>query len=376
MKKAIQHLDVSILLLVASLLVFGLVILYSATKFSIGVALGDPYYFVKRQSAWTVLGLGVLIAMLSVDYHVFGRYHRLIYGGSLGILVLVLILGKSIAGTQGWFRLGPVGLQPAEFAKIGIIITLARHLEKKEQLNQLRNLITPFLHAGIPILLILKQPDFGTAMVFVGILFGMLFIAGACPKQLGIIAASGVGAIGVAAFLTKKGIVEILAPHQVGRILVFLDPYAYRTGAGWNVIQSMIAIGSGGLFGKGLFHGSQAQLNFLPAHHTDFIFSVVAEELGFIGAFGLLSLYVLLLWRGLRIVALARDTYGANLAAGVVSMLLFHLLINVGMTLGVMPVTGIPLPFMSYGGSSLLANLAGIGLLLNVYMRRRKIMFG
>jgi len=375
LKKLIQNLDLTLLLIVAILLAFGLVVLWSATAGSVGKAQGDPLLYVKRQSVWVLVGIALMIAICSVDYNVLGHYYRLIYAGTLAGLVLVLVFGRSVSGTQGWFRVGSVGIQPAEFAKIGVIITLAKHLDKKDGLDQLTDLISPFVHVGIPMLLILKQPDFGTAMVFIGILFGMLFMAGADHRHLLATAGAGMALFSAAVFLSVRGIVPILAPHQISRILVFFDPYSDRTGAGWNVIQSMIAIGSGGLFGKGLLRGTQAQLNFLPAHHTDFIFSVVGEELGFMGSFILLVLYVLLLWRGLKIMVLAKDDYGANLAAGVVSMLLFHLVINIGMTLGVMPVTGIPLPFISYGGSSLLTNMAGIGLLFNVYMRRRKIMF-
>jgi rod shape determining protein RodA len=374
-RKWVHSIDFALLLIVAAILTIGIFILCSATVASVGAAQGKPYLYVKKQGIWMLAGFAVMVGMCSFDYHILGQYYRLVYAGTLLVLALVLVFGKDIAGTQGWFRIGPVGIQPAELAKIGVVISLAKHLEKKEHLDQMRDLISPFVLIGIPMLLILKQPDFGTAMVFIGVLFGMLFMAGACPRHLGIIAGIGIGVFSLVAFLSIKDIVPILAPHQMGRILVFFDPYKYRTGAGWNVIQSMIAIGSGGLFGKGLFQGTQAQLNFLPAHHTDFIFSVVGEELGFLGAFGLLTLYLLLLWRGLKIMVLAKDDFGANLAAGVISMLLFHLVINIGMTLGVMPVTGIPLPFVSYGGSSLLTNMAGVGLLLNVYMRRRKIMF-
>ncbi len=350
-------------------------ILCSASTAGTGAAPSDAYYYVKKQLAWVFAGLVVMIGMCSFDYHVLGQYHRLIYLGTLVSLAAVLVLGRNVSGSQRWFLIGPARIQPAEFAKIGIVISLAKHLEKKEQLEGFADLLSAFVHVGLPMLLILKQPDFGTAMVFGGVLLGMLFMAGASPRHLAIIGASAVGALSIATWLSVAGILPILAPHQVSRIVVFLDPYADRTGAGWNVIQSMIAIGSGGLFGKGLFNGTQAQLNFLPAHHTDFIFSVVGEELGFLGAFTLLALYLLLLWRGLRIMVLAKDDFGANLAAGVVSMLVFHLVINIGMTLGVMPVTGIPLPFVSYGGSSLITNMAGIGLLLNVHMRRHKITF-
>ena len=375
MRRWSHDIDFALLLLVGILLTFGLVVLCSASATSIGAAQGDAYYYVKKQLAWVLAGLVVMVGMCSFDYNILGRYYRVVYWGTLAVLAAVLVIGRNVAGGQRWFMIGPARIQPAEFAKIGVVISLAKHLERKKHLDQLNDLVSAFFHVGIPMLLILKQPDFGTAMVFAGVLLGMLFMAGASHRHLVWIAVSGLGVFSVGAWLSMRGLVPILAPHQVGRILVFLDPYADRTGAGWNVIQSMIAIGSGGLFGKGLFQGTQAQLDFLPAHHTDFIFSVVGEELGFLGSFGLLTVYVLLLWRGLRIMVLAKDEFGANLAAGVVSMFLFHLVINIGMTLGVMPVTGIPLPFISYGGSSLLTNMAGIGLLLNVYMRRRKIMF-
>ena len=358
------------------LLIFGLVILCSASFAGVSAAQSDPYYYVKKQLVWVVVGIAVMIGMCSFDYNVLGRYHKAVYWATVVSLAVVLVVGKSISGGQRWVMLGPASLQPAELGKIGIVISLAKHLEQKEALTEPRDLISVFLHVGIPMLLILRQPDFGTAMVFVGVLMGMLFMAGAVRKHLVWISISGVAVFSLVAWLSVLGLVPILAPHQINRILVFLDPYADRTGAGWNVIQSMIAIGSGGFFGKGLLKGTQAQLQFLPAHHTDFIFSVVGEELGFLGSFGLLAVYLTLLWRGLKIMVSAKDDFGANLAAGVVSMLLSHLVINVGMTLGMMPVTGIPLPFISYGGSSLLANMAGIGLLLNVYMRRRKIMFG
>ncbi|HEX6971469.1 MAG TPA: FtsW/RodA/SpoVE family cell cycle protein, partial [Limnochordia bacterium] len=207
------------------------------------------------------------------------------------------------------------------------------------------------------------------------IVFGMLFVAGARARHLVGIAGLGALALVTSAILSRLGLLPLLREYQVKRLLVFLNPYAYKMDAGWNVIQSMIAIGSGRFFGKGLFAGSQTQLNFLPSRHTDFIFSVIGEELGFIGAFGVLALFFVLLWRTVQTIGLAKDKDGALIVTGVLSMLVCHLLINVGMTLGVMPVTGIPLPFISYGGSSFVTNAVGVALVLNVAMRRRKIMF-
>ncbi len=375
-RRLLRNLDWVLLTCIVALIGFGLVVIYSATNRTLGPSVGDPMYYVLRQLMNAVVGTVAAGFLVSIDYRVFGRYYKPIYLATLGILTAVLVLGATVKGTTGWFRLGPLGgIQPAELAKLTVIITLARYLDKKESLDSWPDLVGPFLHVGIPMGLILLQPDFGTAMVFTGILFGMLWVAGARPLHLGTIVGSGVALFSGAAAATKLGYLTILKPHQIDRLLVFLDPYAYRTGAGWNVIQSMIAIGSGGFFGKGIFGGSQTQLNFLPEHHTDFIFSVVGEELGFVGTLLLLGLYALLLHRGLKVVLTAKDRFGALVGAGVVSMLLFHILINVGMTLGIMPVTGIPLPFISFGGSSLLTNVMAGGLLIGIQMRKQKIRF-
>lgn len=374
-RKLVRQVDWVLVFTVLSLVGFGLVAIYSATYATLGPMVGDPLYYLKRQLMYIVVGLVGGCVISSVDYRVYERYAGFVYLGMVVILIGVLILGDTVKGTKGWFRFGPVGIQPAEVAKVAYILTLARYLEQKESLERFWDLVGAFIHLSIPLLLILKQPDFGTAMVFVAILFGMLFAAGAKITHLVGIMGSGIAAFGLAVWVTQMGWVEILKPHQVNRILVFFNPYAYRTGAGWNVIQSIIAIGSGQFFGKGLFQGSQTQLNFLPEHHTDFIFSVVAEEMGFVGTVFLLGLYFILLQRSLRVVTMAKDRYGALVAVGVVSMFTFHLLINVGMTMGIMPVAGIPLPFVSFGGSAMLTNLMSVGLLLSIQMRRQKIRF-
>lgn len=374
-RKLLRNVDWVLVLAVLSLVGFGLAAIYSATYATLGPMVGDPLYYLKRQLGYIAVGSIAGWLVSSVDYRVYGRYARFIYLGVLLMLIGVLIFGDTVKGTTGWFRFGSVGIQPAEVAKVVYILALARYLEQKESFESIWDLAGAFVHVGIPLLLILKQPDFGTAMVFVAILFGMLYMAGAKASHLLAIMAAGVGALGAAVWVTRTGWIEILKPHQVNRILVFFNPYAYRTGAGWNVIQSIIAIGSGQFFGKGMFQGTQTQLNFLPEHHTDFIFSVVAEEMGFVGAVILLVLYFILLQRGLRVITVAKDRYGALVAAGVVSMFTFHLLINVGMTMGIMPVAGIPLPFVSFGGSAMLTNLIAVGILLNIQMRRQKIRF-
>ena len=286
-----------------------------------------------------------------------------------------MVLGFSAAGAERWLALGPVRLQPSEFAKVSIILTLAAYLDRKQDLSRLSSLIGPLLHVAPPMVLIALQPDIGTALVFAAITLGMLYFAGAQPKHLFLLILAGGGAIALAGYLTLQGYVPLLKDYQVRRLAVFLDPYADPTGDGWNVIQSMIAIGSGGFFGKGLFGGSQTQLNFVPARHTDFIFSVIGEEFGFLGATFILFLFALLIWRLLRVTVLAKDRYGMLIAGGITSMFFFHILVNVGMTLGVMPITGITLPFLSQGGSSLMANLICIGIASNIVMRRRKIHF-
>jgi rod shape determining protein RodA len=223
---------------------------------------------------------------------------------------------------------------------------------------------------------VLKQPDLGTSLAFVAITLGILVAAGAPGRILAPIVVAGLGSvIGAVVAHFRWGLPLPLEDYQLKRLIVFTNPGIDPLGSGYQLRQSIIAIGSGRLVGKGLFAGTQNQLRFLPFQHTDFIFSVIGEELGFIGGIAVLTLYLFVLWRGLRIAAMARDYFGALLSVGVVSMLAFHILINVGMTLGMMPVTGIPLPFMSYGGNSMITNMAAVGLLLNVYMRRHKIVF-
>ncbi len=363
-----KNYDLLLFGVVLILVVLGALAVYSATHAKLLEAGADPFFYLKRQAFWIMVGLLAFGATVFVDYDVIGKISRTIYLTMLGLLILVLLVGKLVSGAQAWFSIGGLAsFQPSELAKIAVILFLANYLAGRE-LDSFKSLIVPFVIVLIPIGLILLQPDLGTAMVFAGILFGMLFAAGANPKHLGIIIAAALAISPLIFFFA-------LQPYQQKRIMVLINPYSDPIGAGYNVIQSMIAIGSGRLWGKGLFAGSQTQLNFVPAHHTDFIFSVIGEEFGLIGGLFVLAAYFIILWRGLLVAYTAKDEYGSLVAVGVVSMLATHIVINIGMNLGIMPVTGIPLPFLSYGGSSLLTNMIGIGLLVNIYARRHRLRF-
>ncbi|MBO8168781.1 MAG: rod shape-determining protein RodA [Thermoanaerobacteraceae bacterium] len=376
--KYLQKLDFPLLGSLAVILIMSLLVLRSASA----SITSNPSYFVNKQAVWIIIGTCAMIATMTVNYTQFARYSKALYVLNLILLVLVLIpgVGTEVNGATSWIKLGFFSIQPAEFSKILIIITFANFLVARQgQLNTLKDLVPCFIHFAIPLALILKQPDLGSGLVFLAIMFGMLLVGGArLGLLLGIVVTGLGGAIGAVFLHLKFGLPLPIKQYQLMRLIVFLDPYADGyggRGAGYNIIQSLAAVGSGKLWGQGLGKGSQVQLNFLPEHHTDFIFSVVGEELGFVGAVFLLSMYFILLYRCLKIAFKAKDTFGALIVAGVVSMFTYHIIQNVGMAIGIMPITGIPLPMFSYGGSSMLANLIAIGLVLNVNLHRKKIMF-
>src|SRR5690606_23401489 len=362
-RKLWRNFDSILLAATAALFLFGLVAVYSATR---GFTPSSPFYFVARQSIAALAGFTALLFVLRLDYRHLVRLARLPYFATLLLLTAVLFVGRTEGGAGRWLGVGSFSVQPAEFAKISLILVLAAVLDDREEVKHWRGVMRVLLYTAPPVALVLLQPDLGTAMTLAGIAIGMMFFAGARLNHLltlvGAGSAAGVGAV----VASLNGWVTILKPYQINRLIVFLDPYRYQHDAGWNVIQSMIAIGSGSFFGKGLFGGSQTQLNFLPARHTDFIFSVIGEEFGFLGGLIVLSLFSVVFWRGGRILLAAKDRAGSLLVAGTLSYLFVHVLINVGMTLGVMPVTGLPLPLISYGGTSVMATLIHIGLVLNV----------
>ncbi|MGE5544201.1 MAG: rod shape-determining protein RodA [Bacillota bacterium] len=376
-RRALKVIDKPFILALATLIVFGLVILTSASG---GINSDAPLYYVQKQLISLVIGIGLVLVMLSVDYGQVNRYNNLIYVLTNILLIVVLVLGTEQRGLQGWISIGGFNLQVAEFAKIMIILCFADFLAKRQgMLHTLRDMLPCFIYMGLPILLVMAQPDLGTALVFVAITMGMMFVAGANPRILLWIIFGALALTVLALFLhVQFGMWLPLEDYQIKRLTVFLDPYndgQGGRGAGWNIIQSLVAIGSGGLFGKGLFQGTQAQLNFLPEHHTDFIFAVVGEEFGFIGAGLLLLLFAVVLLRAIFIAYNAKDFFSTLVAIGIISMWLFHIFENIGMSIGLMPITGVPLPFISYGGSFMLANMIAVGLLLDINIKGKKIVF-
>ena len=364
-KREWKNLD-KVLLLVCTLIVFiSLCIIGSATHINKGVMNLD---FVAKQGATFVVDLMIIIFLSRYDYTKLKQYMKPLYVINLLMLVAVMFVGTSALGAQRWIQLGPVTLQPSEFSKLIMIVCMAAMLsEKVGEVRTVKSILPFALFMGIPFLLVLKQPDLGTSLVFLAIGLGMLFVA---KMKLSILRNCFI--IGV--ILAPLGW-HFLKDYQKARITVFLNPNADPLGAGYHIIQSKIAIGSGLLFGKGLFEGTQSQLNFLPENHTDFIFSVVGEELGFLGCAFLLFLYFVLIYRGLMIARECKDPFGMLLATGIISMWAFQVLVNVGMTCGIMPVTGIPLPFMSYGVSALTTNMMSLGILLSIYMRQQTMIF-
>lgn len=365
-KRLLRRTDLTLIVAAVAIVIMSLVIIGSATH--VNTPSEERYWFVQRQGISIVIDIALAAFLMNFDYKILQRYGNHFYVFNLILLILVMLVGQTALGAQRWIALGPISIQPSEFSKLIMIIALAAMLEKRGgKINTITDLAPVATYVGVPFLLVLKQPDLGTSLVFLAIFFGMVFVAGVRLRLLLGIFGAGLAAMPV--------LWHFLKDYQKMRIMVFMDPNVDPLGAGYHIIQSKIAIGSGMLFGKGLFGGTQSQLNFLPENHTDFIFSVVGEELGFVGCAILLLLYLVVLWRGIRIAQDASDMFGRLLAVGITSMIAFHVLINVGMTMGIMPVTGIPLPLMSYGVSSLTTNIMAIAILLNIQLRRQKLLF-
>lgn len=349
---------------------FGLVLLISA----IGVlniysasasykVIGAPYAL--KQCYWILSGLVLIVMVCSVDYHLLEDVAYWFYGTVLVLLVVVLVAGKTSMGATRWLRLGFISIQPSEPMKIVIIMTFARFFAGFPALRKLtiRDLIYPLMLLGGPALLIMKQPDLGTAILVVLVACSMMIYVGVRWTTLAsvVLTAVPVGYLGWQRYLRD---------YQKARILNFLDPERDPLGSGYHIIQSKIAVGSGGLLGKGFLHGTQTQLRFLPEQHTDFAFSVFSEEWGFVGCLVVLCLYFFLILWGLQIAGRCNDRFGSLMAVGVTAMLFWHMVINVGMVIGLFPVVGVPLPFFSYGGTSMVTSMVGVGILLNISMRR------
>lgn len=360
-----RHVDVVLLGAVGALSILGCVMIYSASRSRLTENGLPSVYYLERQIAFVVLGVVLMGFVMSVDYRKLRDFAPLLYVGVIALLVLLRSpLGTEQNGTQGWFALpGGFTLQPSEFSKFFLVIVLAGYISQHEQFHG-KALLKTIIIAAIPIALVLLQPDLGTAMVLAVILLGMLSVAGTEGRYL--LAMLLIAIIAVIGALQM----DVLKQYQVDRLTVFLNPGGDSRGSDYNLEQSKTAIGNGGIIGKGLFKGEQTKLSYVPEQHTDFIVTAIGEELGFLGSVTVLGLFGIIAWRMWRIARAAPDAVGTFICVGVVSMFVFHVFENIGMAMGIMPITGIPLPFVSYGGSAILLMFMSVGLVCNVYMHR------
>ncbi len=369
--RRLAKIDPLLLLAVVGLMACSVYTIASATENDIE---GSPYHYVIRQGIYAVAGLLVMVAVAMVDYSRLRALKRWIYGATLVSISLVMVLGTVTRGSRRWIETPLFNLQPSELGKVLLILALsafivdrARRLEERETTSRI------VLLALVPAMLVIAQPDLGTGLVYLVIVAGLLFSAGTKWTHFAALGTLGATAVAVVLVAAPAAGVEVLKPYQVARLTAFVNPSEDPQEQGYQLNQSMTAIGAGQRTGRGPQHATQTKLDFLPEHHTDFVFSVVGESFGFVGAALVLSLYALLIWRGLRIMTMAKNLFGALIAGGVVSMLIFQIFVNIGMTIGIMPITGVPLPLMSYGGSSVLVTFLAIGLLQSIHVQAREI---
>ena len=365
-KKLLKNIDFTLVMTVVLVFCIGLIMISSATH----VTQDGLTRQVKVQAIAFALGCIAVLVILLIDYSIYASFDRMIYAISILLLLAVYIpgIGKTQAGARSWLDFGPVDFQPVEIVKIGFVLSFAKYLESRQnQLNTIKDLIPIGIYGGIPILLLLKQPDLGGALVFIIIILGMTFASGLNYKILGFGFLGGIVSLPI--------VYKLMAPHQRVRIDAFLNPSDISLPGNYQVMQSKIAIGSGQMLGKGLYQGTQNNFDFLPVQETDFIYAVLGEEFGFIGGIVIIILYSIFLYRMMKIASASKDLYGSLVVVGITSMFAFQIFENIGMTMGVMPVTGVTLSFLSYGGSSIVTNMIALGIVLNVGMRRMKIKF-
>jgi rod shape determining protein RodA len=365
--RALDSFEWRFLFVIVAILATGVLSIYSVTRNQTGP--GMSLYF--RQLVWIGIGAAAFVATLLVDYHKISRLAYVLYGIVLVLLVVVLVGGKTSRGAQRWIPIGPFAFQPSEFAKLVLVLVLATYYASAPRHGWLQRVVLPGLIMMPGLLLILKQPDLGSGLAYLAIYAAMLMVVGVRSKALGILLLFALMLFPFAWEMMWGS----LHDYQRERIMAFVNP-AYDTGGkGYHALQSRIAIGSGELLGKGLHGGTQSQFKFLPEGHTDFVFAVFAEEWGFLGVLVLLALFLGLLMLALEIALKAKDALGALLAAGVIAMIGFCAVVNMGMTAGVFPIVGIPLPLMSYGGTAMVTTMAGLGLLLNIKRRRLSLFY-
>ena len=354
---------------VAAVVAYGLWAISGITRHDVA---GDPDYFVVRQSIFVAAGSVGLVLALLVDPALYRRFKFPIFAATTGLMVLVILAAGVTRGSRRWIDVGFFQFQPSEFGKLLFVLSLAAFVaDRGRRIGEWRTVAAAAALGAVPIALVYAQPDFGTALVYGAALAAVLFIGGA--RWLHLVALALVTVVTAVALLwgmPKLG-VEVVKPYQVERLMAFKNPQRDPDGTTYNVNQSITAVGAGGLQGRGIDGATQTRLEYLPEHETDFAFAALAEQRGFVGAAILLCLYLLILWRGIRIVSLARDSFCAIVAGGIVFALLFQIFVNVGMTMGIAPITGIPLPFVSVGGSSMISNLLAMGVLLSIHARGR-----
>ncbi len=365
----LRQIDYLLLGAAGTLVAYGLWVLESVTRNDVP---GDPDYYVVRQGLYVGVGVLLLAVVAAIDPRVYRRFGTAFYAIAILLIVLVVPLGQDIRGSKRWIEFGFFNFQPSELGKVALILFLAGFVATRaRRVAQWRTTLAVVGLAAVPVILVFEQPDFGTALIYAAAAAGVLFLGGAPWRHLAVLAVvAGVIAAGVLWFLPSSGM-EVLEPYQRDRLTGFVDPDADPTGSTYNQLQSITAVGSGGLDGRGVVNATQTKFNYLPEHSTDFIFSSLAEQRGFVGAGILLLLYAVIVWRGIKTIAVAPDLFSATVAGTIVFALLFQVFINVGMTIGIAPITGIPLPLVSYGGSSMITTMIMIGLLEAVHVRGR-----
>jgi rod shape determining protein RodA len=363
----LQRMDWILFGAVATLAGYGLYLIAGITEHDVD---GSPQYFLIRQALFALVGLAGLGAALLVDPDWYRRLWRPIYIGTVLVMFFVSLAGPVTRGSRRWLDLGFFTFQPSEFGKLLFVLALAGFLaERSRRLNEPRTTGTLLGLAALPMLLVYVQPDFGTALVYAAALAALLFVAGVRWLNVAVVGALTVLTAAAVLWALPAAGVHVLKEYQLQRITGFMHPDTDPSGATYNVSQSKVAVGAGGFDGRGVRNATQTNLDYLPEHATDFVFASLAEQRGFVGASILLCLYLLVVWRGLRVITVARDMYSAVVAGGIVFAFLFQIFVNVGMTMGIAPITGIPLPFVSVGGSSMIANLLAMGVLLSIHLR-------
>ncbi len=365
----LRSLDYVLLAATTGLVAYGLWVIRAITGDDVAA---DPSYYFVRQSIYVGVGVAALVGATLVSPDLLRRYRHVLFGATLALMIVVFVLGSAVRGSRRWIDLGSFQFQPSEIGKLALIVFVAGFLaERAKRIDQAGTVLSAIGLAMVPVLLVFFEPDFGTALVYLAATVSVLFFAGV---RFGHLASLGVAAAGLAVALLwglPAAGIQVLRPYQIDRLVGFLDPDSDPSGSTYNITQSITAVGAGGLDGRGVAGATQTNLNYLPEHATDFVFASLAEQRGFLGASILLLLYALVVWRGIKVVAVAHSLFSASVAGAIVGAFLFQIFLNVGMTIGIAPITGIPLPFISYGGSSMITSLAMIGMLQAIHARGR-----